>query len=273
MSSWVGKLEKWWLLEELGLKDKTFSNREASTTKLIEKASLAFQGMDNIHSGNSLPFSEPHQFPRLTKNHLRLQLSSLTYIKSLNQSEGSWPHWTSGHAFHPHRSLRNIMTRVKASTLLHWSTEQEGFIPCHDWPMWDKLAGCYLTASRSTNRLSEVPTFGLCCYWTCHQQGHTIAWDEALIIDSTPASTMCAGGMAPGVSPTLWNGSVPQRGNPHCTHRPWHRKCVLWQFPAKTLNGEWRGGTNQSNQSYTRDFYVHVNLRGYNSHLIGKHQR
>jgi len=48
--------------------------------------------------------------------------------------------------------------------------------------------------------------------------------------------------------------------------------CV-WQFPAKTLNGEWRGGTNQSNQSYTRDFYVHVNLRGYNSHLIGKHQR
>ena len=29
-----------------------------------------------------------------------------------------------------------------------------------------------------------------------------------------------------GVSSTLWKGSVPQRGNTHCTHRPWHRKCV-----------------------------------------------
>ena len=36
--------------------------------------------------------SEPGQFPRLTKNDWKLQLSSHTYIESPNQSEGSWPH-------------------------------------------------------------------------------------------------------------------------------------------------------------------------------------
>jgi len=38
------------------------------------------------------PFPKLSQFSRLTENHWRLKLSSLTYTESPNQSEGSWPH-------------------------------------------------------------------------------------------------------------------------------------------------------------------------------------
>jgi len=46
--------------------------------------------------------------------------------------------------------------------------------------MWDRLAGRYLTASRSTSRLSEVPTSAVA------EHAITIAWDEASVIDSNP---------------------------------------------------------------------------------------
>ena len=47
--------EKWWLLEEPGLKDKSSVTVRHLTAESVESASLAFQGIDNVHGGNGLP--------------------------------------------------------------------------------------------------------------------------------------------------------------------------------------------------------------------------
>jgi len=44
----------------------------------------------------------------------------------------------------------------------------------------------YLTTSRSTNRLSEMPTSQPLLNMPSACSGHTNAWDEALVIDFNP---------------------------------------------------------------------------------------
>ena len=82
----------------------------------------------------------------------------------------------------------------------------------------------------------------LCCCWTCHQQWshHCLGWGLSNWLQPTAASTMCAGGMAHQESaPPSESGAwklLPSIWPADCTRCPWHQKCVLEQFPAKTLN-------------------------------------
>ena len=60
------------------------------------------------------------------------------------------------------RTLLRLVLHLRVTNLLHWNTEQGWFILFSAMTallrMWDKPAGRYVTASRSTSRLSELPT-------------------------------------------------------------------------------------------------------------------
>ena len=91
--------------------------------------------------------------------------------------------------FRPHRTLRNILTHVKDPIALEHRTGVVYSIPCHDCPVtYVGQTGRTLShrlkehqqAFRSTNSSnSAVAEHAI-------SSGHTIAWDEASVIDSNP---------------------------------------------------------------------------------------
>jgi len=89
--------------------------------------------------------------------------------------------------FRPHRSLRNILTHVKDPIALEHGVVYS--IPCHDCPVTymaqtsRMLFHClkehkqaFRSANSSTSAVAEHAI----------SSGHTIAWDEASVIDSNP---------------------------------------------------------------------------------------
>ena len=167
-------------------------------------------------------FSWTSQFPSLTENHWRLQLSSLTSSLWTNQKD-------LGPTKHQDMLLSPLVSKEHLQGPYCTGGQNRGgllyplrWLPCHlcgtsqdliSLPQWAQ------TGSQKCQILS------LCCCWTCLQQlsGHTIAWDEALVIDSNLY-------LHPRCALDAWH----IRSQPHplnrergpCTHQPWHQKCV-----------------------------------------------
>ena len=91
--------------------------------------------------------------------------------------------------FRPHRSLRNILIRVKYPIALEHRTGVVYFIPCHDCPVTyvgqtGRTLSHHLKEHKQAFRSANFSASAVAEH--AISSGHTIASDEALIIDSNP---------------------------------------------------------------------------------------